>query len=207
MDQLALGVAQLTQRCFEVGISGVSILGVCARLLGLDTESFDQTEPALVAATIIAQHSPGYAVAPRKACPIGDVVETAPNHAQGLSQDVVNRIGGHPSMQISLQRVEDFGDDVLESLGARASCLHQWCMSRRPQILSEDSVISGQFSNQTGRRDAWLYRLEPILFERSDDVAETVRPHQRQNRWPGARSCCVEGARTSGDPDHLADLG
>jgi hypothetical protein len=99
-------------------------------VLRFGTESLDEPEPALVAATMVTQHPPGHAIRPGKTCTIRDFVETAPHHAQGRSQDVINSIGGHPSMQVTLQRFEDFGDDVLESLSARALCLHQLCMSR-----------------------------------------------------------------------------
>jgi hypothetical protein len=184
VDQFSLGVAQLTQRGFEVGVSSVDSLRLCTSALWLGSESFDQSEPALVTATMIAQHPPGHAIAPGKTCPIRDFVETTPDNAQSLSQDVINRIGGHPTMQVTLQRFEDFGDDILESLSARALCLHQWSMSRCQSILSETSQVLARFSNQTRRRDTRLDRIKAILLEGRYDVVETVRPDKGQHCRP-----------------------
>jgi hypothetical protein len=103
MDELSLLVTQLLERSLEMRIAVIDSLRVSRDRWGFGGETVDEAEAALIAAPVVAEDPSGHAVAPWKTCVGRNLVETTPHHHQRLREDVVDRIGGHPSIQVPLK--------------------------------------------------------------------------------------------------------
>lgn len=117
VENLPIVLTEVIQGGGEFGVR-TEFGGVGLMSLWLRPETFHETQMPLPSPSAIRQRVTGDAVAPGEHALVRYVVDPSPDGEEHVGQDVLGLVDVDASSQVSLKRIENFGDNGLEALSS-----------------------------------------------------------------------------------------